>query len=59
MEGRVTDVLHRLNVPTHEDIEQLQTQLETLNAQLAALLALQSQTVKSETPSQSVEDETK
>ncbi len=59
VDNRVTDVLHRLNVPTHEDITQLQAQLEALNVQLAALIALQTQTGKPETPKQSPEGETK
>ena len=59
VDNRVTDVLHRLNVPTHEDIAQLQAQLEALNAQLAALITLQTQSVKPETPNQSPEDKTK
>lgn len=59
MEGHMTDVLHRLNVPTHEDIEQLQAQLEALNAKLAALLALQNQTANPGTPHPLPEEETK
>ena len=43
VDARVSDVLHRLNVPTHGDIEQLHAQLAALNEKLAALMAVQSQ----------------
>lgn len=42
VDARVSDMLHRLNVPTHSDIEQLHAQLAALNEKLAALIAVQS-----------------
>lgn len=41
LDERVADVLHRLNVPTHEDVTHLQDQLEALNEKLSGLLATQ------------------
>lgn len=43
MNEHVTTVLHRLNMPTHEDMAHLQAQLEALNDKLAALLTAQNQ----------------
>ncbi len=41
VDARVADVLHRLNVPTHNDIERLHGQVAALNEMLAELLAQQ------------------
>jgi hypothetical protein len=57
LDERVAAVLHRLNVPTHDDVAHLQNQLEALNAQLTALIAMQ-QTAPTGATSRP-EDETK
>ncbi len=43
VDERVANVLHRLNVPTHDDVVDLQRQVAALNQKLTILLAAQSQ----------------
>ncbi|CAN5548897.1 polyhydroxyalkanoate synthesis regulator DNA-binding domain-containing protein [soil metagenome] len=41
VDERIANVLHRLNVPTHDDVVDLQMQVAALNEKLATLLAAQ------------------